>query len=92
MKISIIFKNISDKKTIEFDTEQLAKNFVRILKSEQQNSPDLSLLDIYYPEDLNGYIESVLDNECIDNGFYYEYNKDVEKLIEETAIEVNDLL
>ena len=92
MKISIIFKNISDKKSIEFDTEQLAKNFVRILKAEQKNSPDLVLLDLYYPEDLNGYIESVLDNECIDTGFYYEYNKDVEKLIEETAIEVNDLL
>lgn len=92
MKISIIFKNISDKKSIEFDTEQLAKNFVRILKAEQKTSPDLSLLDIYYPEDLNGYIESVLDNECIDSDFYYEYNEDVEKLIEETAIEVNDLL
>ena len=46
MKISIIFKNISDKKSIEFDTEQLAKNFVRILKAEQKNSPDLGLLDI----------------------------------------------
>lgn len=92
MKIPIVFKRGLDEKVIAFDTKQLAKNYLRILKSAQIDNPDLSLPDVYYPEDLSGYIESVLDNECVDNGFYYDYNEDVEKLIEETAADVNDLL
>lgn len=92
MEITIIFKKEFDEKAITFDTGQLAKNYVRILKTEQANNPDLFLPDIYYPEDLNGYIESILDNECIDSGFYYDYNEDVEKLIKETVRDVNDLL
>ena len=92
MKITIVFKKGLDESAITFDTRQLAKNYIRILKSDQKNNPGLSLVDLYYPEDLNGYIESVLDNECIDGDFYYEYNEDVEKLIEETAIDLDDLL
>ena len=92
MEITIIFKKEFDKKAITFDTKQLAKKYVRILKSAQADNPDLSLSDVYYPEDLNGYIESILDNECINSDFYYVYNEDVEKLIEETATDVNDLL
>lgn len=92
MKITIVFKKGHDEKIITFDTGQLAKNYIRILKSEQLDNPDLSLLDAYYPDDLSGYIESVLDSECISSDFYYEYNEDVEKLIKETTNEVNDLL
>ncbi len=92
MEITIIFKKEFDEKAITFDTKQLAKNYIRTLKSVQVDNPDFSLLDVYYPEDLNGYIESVLDNECIGSDFYYEYDEDVEKLIEETAADVDDLL
>ncbi len=92
MKIPIVFKRGLDEKVITFDTKQLAKNYVRILKSAHMDNSDLFLSDVYYPEDLNGYVESVLDNECIDSDFYYDYNEDVEKLIEETAADVNDLL
>lgn len=92
MKITIVFKKVLEEKAISFDTRQLAKNYIRKLKSVQADNPDLSLLDVYYPEDLSGYIESVLDKECIDSGFYYDYNEDVEKLIEETTIDVDDLL
>lgn len=92
MKISIIFKKGLDESVITFDTRQLAKNYINILKSEQTKKSGLDLVDLYYPEDLNGYIESVLDKECIDSGFYYDYNEDVEKLIEETEIDVVDLL
>jgi hypothetical protein len=92
MKISIIFKKGFDESVITFDTRQLAKNYINILKSEQTKNSGIDLVDLYYPEDLNGYIESVLDKECIDSGFYYDYNEDVEKLIEETVIDVDDLL
>lgn len=92
MKITIVLKKGSDEHVVTFDTRQLARNFVRILKSVQVDNPDLSLLDVYYPEDLSGYIESVIDNKCSGNDFYYEYNEDVEKLIKETAIDVDDLL
>lgn len=92
MKITIVFKKVLEEKAIVFDTRQLAKNYINILKSEQTKKSGLDLVDLYYPEDLNGYIESVLDNECIDSGFYYDYNEDVEKLIEETEIDVVDLL
>ena len=92
MKIPIVFKKEFDEKVITFDTLQLAKNYIRILKSVQIDHPDLFLPDVYYQEDLNGYVESVLDNECIDSDFYYDYDEDVEKLIEETATDVNDLL
>lgn len=92
MKISIVFKKGHEERFVTFDTRQLAKNYIRILKSVQAGNPDLALLDVYYPEDLSGYIGSVLDNECIDSNFYYDYNEDVEKLIEETAIDVDDLL
>ena len=92
MKIKIVLKKGPDESVITFDTRQLAKYYIRILKSEQKNNPGLSLVDLYYPEDLNGYIESVIDSECISGGFYYEYGEDVEKLIQETAIDVDDLL
>jgi hypothetical protein len=92
MKISIIFKKGFDESVITFDTRQLAKNYINILKSEQTKNSGLDLVDLYYPEDLNGYIESVLDKECIDSGFYYDYNEDVEKLIDEITIDVDDLL
>lgn len=92
MKISIIFKKGYEEKPVTFDTRQIAKNYLRILKSVQADNPDLALLDVYYPEDLSGYIESVLDKECIDSGFYYDYNEDVEKLIDEITIDVDDLL
>lgn len=88
----IVFKKVLEKKAKEFDTRKLAKNYIRKLKSVQVDNPDLSLLDVYYPEDLSGYIESVLDKECIDSGFYYDYNEDVEKLIDEVTIDVDDLL
>lgn len=88
----IVFKKVLEKKAKEFDTRQLAKNYLRKLKSVHVDNPDLDLLDVYYPEDLSGYIESVLDKECIDSGFYYDYNKDVEKLIDEVTIDVDDLL
>ena len=92
MKITIVFKNSLEQRAKTFDTRQLAKNYIRILKSAQVDNPDLDLLDVYYPEDLSGYIESVLDKECIDSGFYYDYNEDVEKLIDEITIDVDDLL
>lgn len=92
MKISIIFKKGYEERPVTFDTRQLAKNYIRKLKSVQVDNQDLSLLDVYYPEDLSGYIESVLDKECIDSGFYYDYNEDVEKLIDEITIDVDDLL
>lgn len=92
MKISIVFKKGYEERFVTFDTIELAKNYIKILKSEQADNPNLSLLDVYYPEDLSGYIESVLDKECIDSGFYYDYNEDVEKLIDEITIDVDDLL
>lgn len=92
MKIAIVFKKGLDESVITFDTRQLAKNYINILKSEQKNNPGLDLVDLYYPEDLNGYIESVLDGKCVDSDFYYEYGEDVEKLIEETALDMDDLL
>ena len=92
MKISIIFKKGHEERFVTFDTIELAKNYIKILKSEQADNPNLSLLDVYYPEDLSGYIESVLDKECIDSGFYYEYNENVVILINETTIEVDDFL
>ena len=92
MKIAIVFKKGLDESAITFDTRQLAKNYINILKSGQKSNPGLGLADLYYPEDLNDYIESVLDDECIDSDFYYEYSEDVEKLIEETALDVDDLL
>lgn len=92
MKITIVFKKGLDESVITFDTRQLAKNYIRILKSEQENKPGLSLVDLYYPEDLSSYIESVLDNECFGNDFCYEYNEDVDKLVKETTIDVDDLL
>jgi len=92
MKIKIVFIRSLGEKVVTYDTRRIAKNFIRILKDEQKNNPGLDLADLYYPEDLNGYIESVLDNECFDGNFYYEYNEDVEKLIKETAIDVDDLL
>jgi hypothetical protein len=92
MKITIVFKKEFDEKVVTFDTRQLAKNYIRILKSAQTDNSDLSLLDIYYPEDLSDYIESVLDNKCVDTDFCYDYNEDVEKLIEETTSDVNNLL
>ena len=91
MKIKIVFKRSLGEKVVKYDTRQIAKNFIRILKDEQKSNPDLSLLDVYYPEDLNGYIESILDKEC-DGNYFYEYDEDVEKLIKETALEVDDLL
>lgn len=92
MEIIIVFKKGSEERAKTFDTRQLAKNYIRILKSAHIDNPDLFLPDVYYPENLNSYIESVLDNECIGNSFYYDYNEDVEKLIEETVVDVNDLL
>lgn len=92
MKITIIFKKVLEERPVTFDTRQLAKNYLRKLKSVHVDNPDLDLLDVYYPEDLSGYIESVLDKECIDSGFYYDYNEDVEKLIDEITIDVDDLL
>lgn len=92
MKITIVFTKGHDWKAITYDTKQLANNYVRILKSVQVDHPEFSLLDVYYPENLSGYIENVLDNECIGSSFYYDYNEDVEKLIKETVKDVNILL
>lgn len=92
MKIPIIFKSGRGENVITFDTRQLAKNFIRKLKSVQVDQPDLYMSDVYYPEDLSGYIENVLDSKCVDTGFCYDYNEDTEKLIEETTSDVNDLL
>jgi hypothetical protein len=91
MKIKIVFTRSLGEKVVTYDARQIAKNFIRILKDEQKSNPDLSLLDVYYPEDLNGYIESILDKEC-DGNYFYEYDENVEKLIKETALEVDDLL
>lgn len=92
MKITIVFKKGYEERPVIFDTRQLAKNYIRKLKSVQADQPDLYLPDVYYPEDLSGYIENVLDNKCVDTGFCYDYNEDTEKLIEETTSDVNDLL
>ena len=70
---------------------KIRKNFIRILKDEQKEHPERELVDLYYPNDLNCYIENVLDKEC-DGNYFYEYDENVEKLIEETAIDVDDLL
>lgn len=92
MKITIVFTKGHDGRAITFDSIQLANNYVRNLKLVQEYYPAFVLLDIYYPENLSGYIENVLDNECVDDGFYYVYNEDVEKLIKETVRDVNILL
>ena len=92
MKITFVLKKGLDESVITFDTRQLAKNYIRTLKSVQADNPDISLLDVYYQEDLNGYIEGVIDSKCFGNDFYYDYNEDVKKLIEETTIDVDDLL
>jgi hypothetical protein len=91
MKITIVFIRSLGEKVVTYDTRQIAKNFIRILKDEQKERPELELVDLYYPDDLNCYIENILDKEC-DGNYFYEYDENVEKLIEETAIDVDDLL
>lgn len=39
MKIKIVLKKGPDESVITFDTRQLAKNYIRILKSEQKKQP-----------------------------------------------------
>lgn len=91
MKTKIVFKRSLGEKVVTYDTRQIAKNFIRILKGEQKEHPELELVDLYYPSDLNCYIENILDKEC-DGNYFYEYDEDVEKLIEETVLDVDDLL
>lgn len=91
MEIKIVFIRSLGEKVVTYDTRRIAKNFIRILKDEQKERPELELVDLYYPDDLNCYIENILDKEC-DGNYFYEYDENVEKLIEETAIDVDDLL
>ncbi len=91
MDIKIVFIRNLGEKVVTYDTRQIAKNFIRILKDEQKERPGLELADLYYPDDLNCYIENILNKEC-DGNYFYEYDENVEKLIEETAIDVDDLL
>lgn len=91
MKTKIVFTRSLGEKVVTYDTRQIAKIFIRILKDEQKEHPERELVDLYYPNDLNCYIENVLDKEC-DGNYFYEYDENVEKLIEETAIDVDDLL
>lgn len=91
MKAKIVFTSSLDEKVVTYDTRLIAKNFIRILKDEQKKRPELEIVDLYYPGDLNCYIENILSKEC-DGKYYYEYDENVEKLVEETTIDVDDLL
>lgn len=91
MDIKIVFIRNLGEKVVTYDTRRIAKNFIRILKDEQKERPELELVDLYYPSDLNCYIENILDKEC-DGNYFYEYDENVENLIEETALDVDDLL